>query len=427
MPLLPLDTWRAEMGLSPWHFWGFAHPTYAPIDSKCSALTFEYSWQGSDVAGRDDLRRAIERAEEMLLGWLNYRVAPQYAERTIPWPRAYEASMGRVRDLDATGRRVAVQLPEGQIRALGVEARTLIGTATNGGALTYSSQFSGGTFEDTFTIVLPTSVTDPAEIAVYFAAGDRWDGSPVSERWRVQPVQVSIAGGNVTIVGRKWLVAKPVLYQNPMPSALDPTASGSFVSELAVYRRYTDMDGNSTTTSQATLIYETSDCAACWGASCCCADGTAGSSDPGTSGLVIARAGIRDKVLGLVTPGAAVYDPSAGTWSSAWCCGTFCDPDRVTVRYLAGAPLEDGQMATRWQEITSILATAELKRRICACRESNERLHDLQQDLTLQSTTTERYSVSQQDMNNPFGTRRGHVQAWRKARLSDPLRRGIAV
>lgn len=423
MPTLPLDIWRAEIDLPPWPFWGMSHPTLMPAMPDCSPLTFEYAWQGSDAAGRDDLRRAIERAEQMLLGYVGYRPAPAYTEQTIDWTRYNQVNQVRYANVDASGRRVAIPLPEGYVQAVGIEQLTLIGTATvAGGSLVYSDEFSTG-FQDTFTITLPTSVTDTDQIAVYFAAADRLDGQRLGDTWRIEPVQVSISGGIVTIVGRKWLLVRPVLYETPRPQGLDPTLTSTFVTSLEVYQRTTNGDGNSTTTSQALLIYESNDCGACWG-SCWCS-GPPASSDPGTVGTVIARAGIRNAVLGYVAPGAAVYDSSAGSWSSAWCCG-YCDPDRVTVRYLAGYPLQNGQMARQWQSIVAKLAAAELKRRICACRDVNERLFDLQQDLSLASTTTERYQVSQRDLDGPFGTRRGHIQAWKEA-SQHLLRRGIAV
>lgn len=423
-PLLPLDVWRQELGLHPWHFWGCADSganAVMPINSKCSGLVLEYSWQGSDAAGRDDLRRAIERAEEKLLSYLQYRVAPQYVmSDALPWPRFNDASMIRFNNLDVTGRRIAMQAPEGYLAALGIEQLTLVGTATvGGGTLVYSDVFGTG-FDDTFTITLPTTVTDPAQIAVYVAAADRFDDLAVGDRWRVQPVQVSISGGIVTIVGRRWLVVRPILYQAPTLNAINPTNAGNFVTSLEVYQRTTNENGNSVDTSQATLIYETSDCGG-WGA-CCCT--SSGSTDPGTVGLVIARAGIRDKALGLVTPAAAVYNSSTGLWNSAACNSCYAEPDRVRLRYLAGYPLENGQMARRWQQAVAMLAAAELKRRICACRETNERLHDLQIDLTLESTQTERYQHATEDLSNPFGTRLGHVQAWRMAK-DRILRRGV--
>lgn len=421
---LPLDTFRAFLGLPPWHFWQFADQRIVPVQSKCSTPTYEYDWQGSDAAGRSSVREAIDEAENKLRDYLGYRPMPAYVDfATVDWPRYYDANKVRWRDVDASGRRVAVQTPEGYIQALGVESLTSIGTATTGGGtLVYTAQFNAN-LEDTFTITLPASVTDPDEIAVYFAAADRWDGSPVGARWRIEPVQVSISGGNVVIVGRKWLVGRPILYENPVATTLDPTSAGNFVTSLEVYQRTTNGNGTSVTTCQATLVYETNDCGACWGR-CCCSSGTT-SSDPGTVGLVIARAGIRDGLLGDVTPAAAIYD--GAQWLSQWCCAaSYCDPDRVQLRYLAGYPLENGQMARKFQQVVSRLAAAELKRRVCACREQNEKLHDLQQDLTLESTETERYAVSQEDLTNPFGTRRGHVQAWRAIRY-DILRRGISA
>lgn len=435
---LPLDTWRAFCGFPAWHFWGFAdgpgNNAIVPIDSKCSTLVFEYDWQGSDAAGRASLRESIREAERMLLDYLGYRVCPTYVETTVDWPRLYDAPQSRLRDYDATGRRVAVLAPEGYIQAMGIEQLTLIGTAVAStppvpaDTLVYSAVFNAS-LEDTFTITLPTTVTDPSQIAVYFAAADRFDGddfsSAVGDHWRIEPVQVSISGGNVTIVGRKWLVGRPILYQNPVATVLNPQTATNFVSSLEVYQRTTDGSGNSTTTSQATLIYESTACGPCWGR-CCCGGGPPASSDPGTTGLVIARAGIRNSELGQITPGAATYDPMTLTWSSAWCCsGVYCDPDRVTLRYLAGYPLDsDGQFARKLRTMTCQLAGAEAKRRICACRETNEKLFDLQQDLSLEATQSERYAVAPEDLSNPFGTRRGHVKAWRTA--SDLiLRRGI--
>ena len=429
---LPLDTWRAAMGLQPWHFWQFADSgsgAIVPILSKCSTLTYEYDWQGSDAAGRQSIREAISTAEWKMLDYVGYRPMPEYVDNAlVTWPRDYQANLYRGRDVDATWRRIAVQAPEGYVLEMGIESLSLVGTATiAGGDLVYSALFNPA-LEDTFTITIATTETDPNTIAVYFAAADRFDGSDASDRWRIEPITVSIAAGTATITGRKWLCAVPILYENPaMNSApIDPHDSANFVTSLDVYVRSTNGNGNSVSTCQATLIYETTDCANCWG-SCWCSSGTNGSSDPGTVGEVIARAGIRDKVLGLITPGAAAYDSSAGTWSSQWCCGvSYCDPDRVELRYLAGYPLEGRQMARRFRDPVAWLASAELKRRICACRDTNEKLWQLQQDLTLESTQTERYSVPLEQLNNPFGTRRGHVQAWKA--VSDVIqRRGISV
>lgn len=423
-PLLPLDTWRAEMGFNPWLFWGLADGSIVVDNSKCSGLVREYSWQGTDAAGRDDLRRAIERAETMLYDYLNYRVAPQYIEtEPLEWPRFNDASMVRYIDTDATNRRVAVMAPEFHIQAMGVEQLTLEATA----ACVYTSEFGPQLptpFLDTCTLTLPVTTTDPDELAVYFSTADRFDDTTPIDRWRIEPIQASIAAGVATIIIRRWLLVKPILYQAPTLNALNPTNAANFVTTLDVYRRTTNGDGVTVDTCQATLQYESSDCGG-WGAGFCIGP-TFGSTDPGTFAEVIARAGIRSKTLGLVTPGAAAFNASTGLWSSASSCNCYAEPDRVILRYLAGFPLEHGQMARKWREVVSILATAELKRRICACRDANERVHELQLDMALQSTETERYQRSQRDLDSPFGTRLGHISAWKMS--SDLiLRRGFAV
>lgn len=417
-PLLPIDTFFRALGLHPWHVWQLAGAP-VPLRSECPALTYEYSWQGADTAGRDDVRDAIVRAEQKLAGYLGYRIAPQYVEATVPYPRLGAGASSRAWNMDPTGRRVGVWAPEGYVQALGVEQHTSIGAA----ALTFSDRFSTGV-HDTFsaTLPIPSGMALTADqVAVYIAAADRYDDTALSARWRIQPVQVSISGGNVTISGRRWLLVRPVLYESPVARPLDPATAGNFVTTLEVYQRTTNGDGMTVNDCPATLLYESAGCGGWWGC------GPAGSTDPAAVGSVVARADIRDRTLGLLTPAAATYDASTGTWSAAPCGGCAPDPDRVTLRYLAGAPLDaDGQIAAPLRQAVIALAAAELKQRICACRESNERLHTLQQDLTLESTQTERYQVAPEDLRNPFGTRRGHVQAWKIAQ-DYLLRRGTTA
>lgn len=417
---LPIDTFREQLGLHPYHFWGLSEPQYTPLNSACNRMTFEYDWQGADAAGRESVRRAIADAESKLRTYLGFWPSPTYVETAaLPWPRFNDASQVRYRDLDATGRRVAMGAPDGLIQAMGVELLTLLGTP----AVALTALATGQPFY-TFTLSLTVpSGTDPDTVAVYFQASDRLDAAPPGERWRIAPIDVQVSGTQATITGRAWLLVRPELYIGFGATPLDPTDASVFASELEVYARTTNGNGTSVDTCPATLIYETTDCGSCWGPCCCGSTGTV-SSDPGTVGEVIARAGIRDSRLGLITPAAAVYDPTSGTWSSAWCCSdSYCDPDRVRLRYLAGVPLEGGQMASKWRTIVTKLAAAELKRRICACRDANERLHDLQQDMALESTQTERYRRTEAQMNNPFGTRLGHIQAWLESKDA-LLRRG---
>src|SRR6185369_16921871 len=98
---------------------------------------------------------------------------------------------------------------------------------------------------------------------------------------------------------------------------------------------------------------------------------------------------------------------------------------RVTVRYLAGFPLaSDGQMQEPYRTMVARLAAAELARPICACDEANRELYRWQFDLARTAGSgDEAYgAVSAEDLNNPFGTRRGHVYAWKQVKNLRQLR-----
>lgn len=64
------------------------------------------------------------------------------------------------------------------------------------------------------------------------------------------------------------------------------------------------------------------------------------------------------------------------------------------------------------------MAAAEMPRKICACDESNRELHRWQFDVARSAgANDEAYgAVSDIDINNPFGTRRGQIYAWKEVR-----------
>lgn len=421
-PLLPLDTFRHVLGWSPFHFWGLSDPEFTPLRAQCVDLLKEYAWQNTDYTGRAEIAAAIESAERLLRDYLGYAIAPEYREVTVPWPRYYDPSRSRWRGVDATGRWVAPAMPFGcgQIQALGVEVLTLQGTVAAGVGLVFSDEDNDG-LDDTFTATatVPTG-TDPETVGVYFVAADRLDGEAAGQQWRVRPVSVSITGTTATIIGRIWLLVRPILYEGVSVQPLDPTdtgVTGPYAQSLEVYTRATNIDGNTVATSQAKLIWETRPCHGWW---CCCGcqDTTyepAGSPhDPAAIGVAIARAGIRDARLGLVGIGSAVLNVTTGIWSSD-CWGVCAEPDRVTVRLLAGEPLESGNVARKWQTIVARLAMAEMARPLVACEAANRELFRWQLDVALvDGHNEEKYQASDADLACPWGTRRGHIWAWRQ-------------
>lgn len=413
MPLLPLEYFRRELGYNPLHFFGLSSTIgRSRVSSSCNQVLKEYAWQDADAIGRDEIRAAIATAEDRLKQYLGYAVAPRPAEQTLPFPGAG----------DAWGRWPSIPLNDGYIQSIGGEARALIQATV---AVTYSDPDGDG-ISELATITVPTTVTDPDQILVFFNATDRSGASipatgvlGAAERYLIQPLKVSISGGTATIAGPSWVFVKPILTAGFNTSDLEATTASNYAATVDIYRRYTDPNGTTTDTSQAALVWETTPCAGWW---CCNGTGDAawssGTNDPAALGYAIARAGIRDSRLGIVSAGPAAYDASAGTWGQV-AYGLCRAPDRITVRYRAGLPLIDGQMQPHMRVLVARLAIAEMERPIGACADSAGRVrHRWQYDLAQSSgNNDEAYSaVSSADLDNPLGTRRGHVYAWREIR-----------
>jgi hypothetical protein len=409
MPLLPLESFRAIIGLHPAHFWGVAGTNTDALiaDESCSPITRQYAWQDTGAVGRHEIAEAIETAETRLREYLGFSVAPRYTTEALAWPAGF----------DPYGRWQSVQLGEGYVQAVGVESLTAISLAA---VVTYSDS-DGDLVDDLFTVSAATTVTDVKEVAVYFAAADRFDGADftddVGDRWRVQPISITISGGTVTVKGSKWLLVKPIKYEgftNVGANGLEPTMAANFVTTLDIYRRITNTNGTTAATSQAVIIWESEPLSG----ACCGATSTAYSGspyDPAAVAQAVARVGVRDARVGIVTPAEASYDSATGVWASLdW---TVCAwPDRVLIRYLAGYPLDsDGQMAHKWRVIVARLAAAELASPICGCADANRALAHWQFDLARTGgAADESYgAISAADLDNPLGTRRGAIYAWR--------------
>lgn len=407
MSALPLDTFRAVIGYNPWHFWGWEN-RLVPVTSACNGLLREYDWQDADATSRSEIRDAIDTAEMRLKEYLGYGVAPQYSNKTLSYPHYYQKDLWRISNTDSTGRWVSVALGEGYVQALGVETLSIINAAAVVG---YTDNDGDGLLE-TFTVSVATSVTDPTQIAVYFTATDRLDDEEVGPRWRIEPVSVSISAGIATIRGKSWMLARPILYEGVATTVLDPSVAGNYVTALAVYRRYTNPDGDTADTSQGLLTWESYPYPA-WAYSCPCG-GTTSQTDPAAIAQAIARVGIRNADLGFVIPGQSVLND--GVWAaSSW--ASCKPPDRVTIRYLAGWPFENGKIARKWKNIVTWFAAAEISARLCTDNTSSHVLHRWQFDHALAAgANDERYNTSQEDLENPFGTREGHIQAWHRVK-----------
>lgn len=409
--MLPLDTFREIMGFNPWWFWGFS--TSKVPASACNRPIPEYSWQDSDVAGRAELREALHQAQLRLAEYLNFQVEPTYLSEEVRAPKYFDNGVWRHTSAsNAAGLFRGVRLSSGYIQAIGTEKHTLLKEVP-----VYLYDRDGDGLLDTFELTLTTTLTDPSRFAVYFNAQDRLDQEPISSRWRVQPIKVRFVSGKAVIMGRCWTIVRPILYEGYRQSGLDPNDETNYAAMLEVYDRTTETEGQTVDTSQAVLLWESLPhpsfccCSSCTGVSY-----TGGEYDPASVGKAVARCGIRNAQTGHVLLGQAIRD-SDGIWRARSEI-TYREPDRAIVRYLAGYPAEsDGQMSRGFRVLVARFAAAELDGRQLNCETANKALARWQFDLARAAgANDEQYQISAGDLDCPFGTKAGHIFAWKQVR-----------
>ena len=431
----PLEHWRYFISYHPWHFWGFSHSQMAKVNSKCNTVVGQYAWQFDDMVGRDEVRQALISAERTLREHLEYPIGPTPVEATVPYPRPHQMGLDYLASVDSSNRWLSVFAPDKHVREMGVFAVDVLALAAT---VTYSDEDSDG-LEETFTVTATTTATDPDEIALYFGTSDRLDGEPLSEKWRIAPVLVKIDGGTATIKGKRWMLGKPIKFTGfnitELANGLDLTTAGNFVTAVTVCRRYVDTTGDTNDDCQALLIWETPPYPSWAALSTGTITFSPNSADPAAVAYGVARASVRDSRLGIVSVGYSVYNSDLSQWVAAdW--GTCRQPDRVTLRYVAGvrlAPIESdtghaiGRDGGNWADAVCQLAASRLPQRLAPCDVANRKLWYWQFDLARAGgLADEQYRIDDADLGNPLGTRRGEVYAW-KAIQNQFVARAIAI
>lgn len=414
MSIMAFESFRDYFGMGPWHSWQLANTLY-PVSTDCDDVIYEHTWQANDSMGRKEIRTAIDTAENRLREYLGYSIAPHYVVETLPVERFFDTRLNRLTYSGADGRWLALQLGEGKIIKVGVETRTLIGTVTTAGGSLVFTDADGDGLNDTFTATIATTVTDVTQIEAMFIAADRMS-QPAGDNWTIKPVTITLTGGNAVIVGRMWQIVRPALYESGVTR--DPSTVTNFAAALEVYWHYCDPTGTTVDTAQAKLIWETRPFpgwASCFG--CGSPNILTTETDPATIAFAIARVGIRDAAHGIVSISEAVWDSTQSIWAAV-SMSNARPPDRIEVRYLAGdAPDAMGNVSQKWIEIVSRFAAAELGKRVCACVGANRAVYNQQIDRAFAGDArVEKFTMSQNDLNCPFGTKQGEIEAWRMVR-----------
>lgn len=388
--LLPIDSWAAILGISPWEFNSMVYP--APQSTQCKDVIQQYQWQ-SDHLSREEIAQAIADAEQMIADELLYWPAPYYkvgevAQYPRPRQRNWYGYGGNVR-----GEWKTVNLKWQKVISGGVINRTLIGNIP-AGSIVKSDLDGDGVFE-TFTATLVNaafaSITDTSEVAIYFTAPDR-HGEPIGETWRLRPVRVSISGNTATIVGHRTLLVKPSPEFGVDPDELDPAVDANYVTSLDCYRTFTDTSATAALPYQGVAMWKnvpdcTQDCTFSIKELCL-------GQDDNEDGVVFASYG------------------SPSTWPFS-----YRDPDRLQVNYVSGLPLENGQMNPEMARIITYLSVSLLANDKCGCDRSNRILAKWRKPITrFEDNTSESGAVAYQESSNAFPMTVGGQYAWQRTR-----------
>jgi hypothetical protein len=383
--LMPLDTWAKIMQINPWEFnqvgTGFPKNSAA----QCPHVFFQWSWI-QDFLSREEVAQTIEMAEHLVASELGYYPAPKYfLDETLNYPRPAQRNLyGGA--FDNRWQLKGAQLSWKKVQGGGVLARTAISLV---GAVVLTDE-DGDTVKETFTVTVPTTLTNSTEIGVYFKASDR-NNNEIAETWRIRPVKVAFSGGNVVITGHSALLIVPDLTLRSDAQSLDVTLATNYVTEVEVYRVYRDdtVDTTAGTSKQGYAMWEAGPC----------------DTPPCSMTTAPICLGERDSGLGFVRVDYSVGDTCKGY-----------APDRLSVSYLAGEPLVNGQMAPAMADIVAHLATAMLPVEKCGCDRSNRIIAYWREVGPAPGEGLRERLTGLGSHENPFGPQRGAIYAWNKVK-----------
>lgn len=396
--LLPLDTFAKIMGMHPLHFNGVQVDTIAPA-TTCGSPIMQYAWQATDAISREDIAIAIADAEARIAQYTRFKLLPTFeADERHPWPRGATPEAFGGWSYGARGQGAAVKTNYGHLVSGGIEG--VLALALNAPVVYTDTDGDGFSETATIAVSLPTSVTDPNEIAVFYP------GESADREWEIRPLVVSVSGGVATIRARREQFVNPGFLESYGVRSVDGLDPASFLATVDVYRMYHDPS------QQVQFLWEGPSAGMC------------GCSQGGCQTCFLsAQFGctlVRDYRTGLISASPAVWNSATYGYEGAG-LAIGRAPDRVRLWYRAGyrdattrRPMVE--MDPRWQRAVAYYAASMLARPMCQCENVSALVSHLQVDLSKSVASQgagENYRTSNEMLDNPFGTTRGAVEAWK--------------
>jgi len=394
--LLSLNRYARVMGLDPLHF-AQGISVLRP-EPPCSDVWYQYDWQDSDKVSRDQMARLIAEAERDIATALGYWPAPVWVEEERhPYPEPQRVDLTGT-GIDARGHYKTVQTQWGWVRCGGKRATEPLGTAD------YTPLDADGDDYDEWAVFeLEVSASlNTCEVNAYFKVYDGTDNSRTDPSstgadpsWQVRPLYADLSDTTLTIRIPRWELFKPRL-QTALGGVepIDADDVANYVDELVFYRVYND--------PQESVLFG-------WGDEYCetpaCAIGT-------QTGCFH----VRNRRSGLLIPQPATYadgEFSAASWAAGY------EPNIVWLSYCAGLCERSiggcDCLSDYWARTIAILATARLDWKLCSCVNVAKSVEIWREDLA-RNTDIRTFTVDPDVLSNPFGTRMGEVEAWKRVK-----------
>jgi len=128
---------------------------------------------------------------------------------------------------------------------------------------------------------------------------------------------------------------------------------------------------------------------------------------------------VRDERRGIVAYRPATWDAANDEFDSAG-YAVCRDPDQLRIWYYSGYESDSPkvefprtQLDPFWEKLIAYFAAALIDRDVCSCNNS-ERFIDYWREDLARTRRDVAHQISPSDLDNPFGTTRGALEAWRK-------------
>jgi len=381
--ILPVDNYRRLMGIDPYHFWQMTrtgHPLqgYSHIYPHERWMYAEQAMPGRTTKrgpGRLDIIQSVSDAEEKIAGYtpLNTYPGPKYIDNE-------EVRLVKPSQVVLYNRTpYFMQVEWRHVQYVGEQTYTPLDTAV---ALTY------GAGDDVTLSVTVVAGTPANEVVVCY------EGTEV----QIRPISVTVTGTTADITLKRWLCGKPEDWEDAATIDADDEVA-NLLGAVDVYRVRIDPS------AQIVLAWEPEirycgclgeDCAVCQAA---------------TRDACASRKNYKEGLIGWQL--AEWSETELEYRASQYRFPYTRFPDLAYLSYLHGfATGGERYMSRKWAMAVAYLASALQADYVWDVTSQPEIVYHWRQDMSKPQEFGS-FNVSPSDIDNPFGSMRGGIYAWK--------------